>query len=111
MLAKSGIDIRKRMQSLGGNPQVNVRLNAEWQERLEALAREDEGAATLIKDWLYPLLAQIVTIERSDAGKVLSITGLDADGKKVTLRCDGPPVVKRAKPLGDSQQRGRPKKA
>lgn len=110
MLAeKSGIDLERR-RLLGGNPQTNVRLTADWQSRLDALLREDEGAATLIKEWLRPLLAQVVSIDRDEAGKVVSITGRDKRGKLTTIRCDGKPLTEDAKPLADAPTRGRPKK-
>lgn len=104
-------DFAARKRALGGNPQINVRFTAEWQARLDELAREGEGGATLIKDWLYPLLSGSVTCERNDAGRVIAITGHDANGKKVTIRCDGKPAVKLSQPLPDAPQRGRPRKS
>lgn len=41
---------------------------------------------------------------------MVAITGLDADGQRVTIRCDGKPVVRGAKLLTDLPRRGRPPK-
>lgn len=110
MVAKLITDFAARKAAVGGNPQINVRMDAEWQERLASLLREDEGAATFIKDVLRPVLDGVVTLARNDAGKVIAIEGRDAKGKRVTIRCDAAPLVDGRQPLADAPQRGRPKK-
>lgn len=102
------LEDRRRM---GGNPQINFRLPADWAAGLDAsISEADDSATDLVKAWLRPLAAGHVMLERDEAGKVLSITGKDARGKLVTIRCDREPFVENAEPLTDAPKRGRPRK-